>query len=124
MKHFKGYEKKTGRRVFIEIYDKSKRPLYREKEAIGDVQHMDETGRVHLFDQKDLEQFYGIREISDDEYEIYFCCQHIIEECAMAGITGGFPDPSITKMARILKQDVDRFVNDVPERRQKHDGSI
>ena len=117
MKHFKGHEKKTGRRVFIEIYDKPKRPLYQEKEAIGDAQHMDETGRVHIFDEKDLQNYYGLREISDDEYEIYFCCQHIIEECAMTGVTRGFPDPSITKMARILKQDVDRFVNDVPERK-------
>ena len=112
MKHFKGYEKKSGRRVFIEIYDKPKRPLYQEKEAIGEAGHMDETGRMHIFDEKDLQDYYGLREICCDEYEIYFCCQHIIEECALSGVTGGFPSKDIKEFADILKTDVNRFVKE------------
>lgn len=65
MKYFNGYEKKTGKRVIVEIYDNPEPNLFDERDVLGRVSYVEKTGFTMIYDMEDLFNLYNIREIPD-----------------------------------------------------------
>lgn len=122
MKYFNGYEKKTGKRVIVEIYDNPEPNLFDERDVLGRVSYVEKTGFTMIYDMEDLFNLYNIREIPDEEYMIFRRAQLLIENFWQRGRTGGFPTKDALRMSRLLNRSVGRYFCEKEARSLKEEG--
>lgn len=103
MKYFKGYNRKTERRIFCVVYDEPQQDeLFHTKPYRVEYCYMDQSG-IERTNLEDFEKkFYLAREIGEAEYNLYHHIQRLITEFYMNQITGGFPSSAIPMYGRRL----------------------